>query len=438
MKIKKKKKEKKKDEYDFAFEGNKDKLSNKEKELAIDLMAKHFSFFGEINYLKENEAVLRGAKITCTHGNKTICLDAYKDHGVYDHKIPVMTCSDCKQGQNIYSFGACGNDKFEPVYSEQLPPPKGYVKDAQGVDRHKCLPLLDKSWGTGGAKSRIAIVCFNGIGSGDWLWNKMDYTDERKLAVLEEYSGMINKGEYVEILLSQANLLCLYGGIITVEENPEVEEDFEEDKEPKIRNFMGKDFMIVAENNIPYIYSTKQYNPKAKNPYPEWTGVFDSSMDLTFGIGHSIKTEDEFKNISKTIQSYKDKGINIQVLVDEQFKEDINRFVDKVNEFCIEQQVFFKQNQFDAVVMLIYNCDFEIESSDLGKEFLKHSGEEDPNFNKENIVNGFTYTMQGGKRMDGLVTRRNNELNLFLNADYTYYDSKEKVISQGINEIDYP
>ncbi len=266
----------------------------------------------------------------------------------------------------------------------------------------------------------------------------MDYTDERKLAVLEEYSGMINKGEYVEILLSQANLLCLYGGIITVEENPEVEEDFEEDKEPKIRNFMGKDFMIVAENNIPYIYSTKQYNPKAKNPYPEWTGVFDSSMDLTFGIGHSIKTEDEFKNISKTIQSYKDKGINIQVLVDEQFKEDINRFVDKVNEFCIEQQVFFKQNQFDAVVMLIYNCDFETESSDLGKEFLKHSGEEDPNFNKENIVNGFTYTMQGGKRMDGLVTRRNNELNLFLNADYTYYDSKEKVISQGINEIDYP
>ena len=49
--------------------------------------------------------------------------------------------------------------------------------------------------------------------------------------------------------------------------------------------------------------------------------------------------------------------------------------------------------------------------------------------------------MQGVKRMDGLVTRRNNELNelnLFLNADYTYYDSKEKVISQGINEIDYP
>ena len=225
MKIKKKKKEKKKDVYDFAFKGNKEKLSSKEKKLAIDLMAKHFRFFGEINYLKENEAVLRGAKITCTHGNKTICLDTYKDHGVYDHEIPVMTCSDCKQGQNIYSFGACGNDKFEPVYSEQLPAPKGYVKDAQGVDRHKCLPLLDKSWGTGGAKSRIAIVCFNGIGSGDWLWNKMDYTDERKLAVLEEYSGMINKGEYVEILLSQANLLCLYGGVITIEQNPEVDED---------------------------------------------------------------------------------------------------------------------------------------------------------------------------------------------------------------------
>ena len=73
-----------------------------------------------------------------------------------------------------------------------------------------------------------------------------------------------------------------------------------------------------------------------------------------------------------------------------------------------------------------------------GEELMAHSGEREPQFVKENIVEGFTYTTQGGIRIAGLVSRRNNEINLFLKEDYTYYDSKEKVISQGIDEIKYP
>ena len=94
---------------------------------------------------------------------------------------------------------------------------------------------------------------------------------------------------------------------------------------------MGKDYIIAAENRIPYIYSTKQYRPNAEIQYPEWKGKFDSSMDLLFGIGHSIQTEEEFERISEIVQ-----------------------------------------------------------------------------------------------------------INLFLKEDYTYYDSKETVISQGIDEIKYP
>jgi hypothetical protein len=61
------------------------------------------------------------------------------------------------------------------------------------------------------------------------------------------------------------------------------------------------------------------------------------------------------------------------------------------------------------------------------------------NFDKQEIINGFTYTKFQGNRIDGLVTRRNNELNLFFNGDYNhYYNSKQKVIDAGITYIFYP
>lgn len=62
------------------------------------------------------------------------------------------------------------------------------------------------------------------------------------------------------------------------------------------------------------------------------------------------------------------------------------------------------------ITILQYNCDFNMESSELGEELMAHSGEREPQFVKENIVEGFTYTKQDGVRIDGLVTRRNNEL----------------------------
>ena len=45
-----------------------------------------------------------------------------------------------------------------------------------------------------------------------------------------------------------------------------------------------------------------------------------------------------------------------------------------------------------------------------GEELMAHSGEREPQFVKENIIKGFTYTKQGGIRIDGLVTRRKSNI----------------------------
>lgn len=95
------------------------------------------------------------------------------------------------------------------------------------------------------------------------------------------------------------------------------------------------------------------------------------------------------------------------------------------------------QNQFDAVVSLLFNCPIALSSStDPGKELIKNGSS--GNFNQQSIMVGFTYTVFQGSRIDGLVTRRNAELNLFFTADYKYYyDTKQKIITVGIEYIKY-
>ncbi|MDE6921832.1 MAG: DUF4280 domain-containing protein [Lachnospiraceae bacterium] len=97
---------------DFIFENYKEQDSDKYEEKALELMCRHFEFYGQLNS-PDIEYVTRGAKLSCTHGNRYIYLDAARDHGVYDGKNPVLTCKDCKKEENIKDFGACGNGKFE-------------------------------------------------------------------------------------------------------------------------------------------------------------------------------------------------------------------------------------------------------------------------------------------------------------------------------------
>lgn len=78
-------------------------------------------------------------------------------------------------------------------------------------------------------------------------------------------------------------------------------------------------------------------------------------------------------SISKIVQMYSENDLDI--FIDNLFDEDMNKFVNKVNEFCEDHEVYLSQNQFDAITILQYNCDFDMESSELGEELMAHSGE---------------------------------------------------------------
>jgi lysozyme len=93
-----------------------------------------------------------------------------------------------------------------------------------------------------------------------------------------------------------------------------------------------------------------------------------------------------------------------QAHADDLFDKDIQRFVDGVNKVV---NVILNQNQFDALVSFSYNCGVgALQNSTLleyvnKKQFAKASAE----FNKWN--------KGGGKVLQGLVKRRNDEQALF-------------------------
>jgi|GEM_PF-6800288 len=190
--------------------------------------------------------------------------------------------------------------------------------------------------------------------------------------------------------------------------------------------FMGSAFLKKAEGSHPYIYSTKDATGK------EWVGGFDCDADLTFGAGHSIKTEEEFTQLQRFIRNSTPKEIDDKV--ESMLQSDLSAAVAIANNFIKKHNVHLKQHEFDAIVILLINQPVALISSttQLYKALEKGT------WSQSEIVDGFTYTIFDNARIDGLVTRRNNELNLFFNGDYNYYDSKTKVLAKGIDYIEYP
>jgi len=148
---------------DFLFEDFKKKDYKKDKEKAIELMCRHFEFYEQM-HSPNIEYALRGAKLSCTHGNKYIRLDMARDHGIYDGEDALMVCGDCILNENIYDVGACGNGKFEPTYSKDAPPPSRKMLNKNGQERYVCLPVLLGEWGYGDIGSRSLLI-WEGAGS---------------------------------------------------------------------------------------------------------------------------------------------------------------------------------------------------------------------------------------------------------------------------------
>ncbi|MDE5698986.1 MAG: DUF4280 domain-containing protein, partial [Lachnospiraceae bacterium] len=210
---------------DFTFDKYKEKNYDKNKEEAIELMCRHFEFYGQLDS-PSIEYVTRGAKLSCTHGNRYIYLDAARDHGVYDGEDPVLTCKDCKEEENIKNFGACGNGKFEPLYSEEAPHPAQTVLNKNGQQRYVCLPILLGEWGYGDINSRSLLIGEVFIDKIYKVYKKESFDsgelseDTIEQIAQDQLQNMVEDVEYSQALMKCDNLLCLYGGVITIEENP--------------------------------------------------------------------------------------------------------------------------------------------------------------------------------------------------------------------------
>ena len=162
-------------------------LENKEKiaeEIALDLMAKHAEFYSE---MKQEELVKRKSVLMCGKGSRLLQIDMCLDHGVESGNEPVMSCKDCKP-ENIQGFGTC----ISPIPVKS--PEWTHYPFLNSDGKYQCMPVLGKRWIQN--DSRI-------------------YLETR------------DEGT-VEALKSGAYLTCIYGGVITVVEVEEKEEEIEE------------------------------------------------------------------------------------------------------------------------------------------------------------------------------------------------------------------
>ncbi len=136
----------------------------------------------------------------------------------------------------------------------------------------------------------------------------------------------------------------------------------------------------------------------------------DDAGYLTIGYGHKVVPTDNLKEGDETSE---ERAGNL-------FKLDVAYAADYVN--TLPKLSLLTQNQFDAIVSLVYNvgpAPVIDTSNDLYIALNKNT------FVQSEIVTGFTYTRVNGERVQGLVNRRNAELNLFFGTSNVEYIAME-------------
>lgn len=174
----------------------------------IELMARYQRYRGIV---EEQAYVIRGSVLTCQYGTKEVRIDCAEDHGVYVGSAPLMTCEDC-QHSNIYEFGSCRCP--EAKYVGRLPVTPSFFPDLSRAEKapgnnlaHICRPLINLEQG----------------------WRQID-----EELLIESHAGVMSPA-----LLSNAVLVCNYGGIIRIREVAErIETSEEETLEEYIKDIM--------------------------------------------------------------------------------------------------------------------------------------------------------------------------------------------------------
>ena len=149
------------------------------------------------NIAQMRQYASRGSKLVCQYGTKPALLDTLVDHGVYAGTRPVMTCADCRE-ENLHDFGSCMCP--ERFYEDRLPMTVAVHQNGTLADRapynkypHICVPLVNTQDG----------------------WYQVETG-----VVVEESNG----GAF-QALLEGALLVCQFGGVITIPEVLDGEQD---------------------------------------------------------------------------------------------------------------------------------------------------------------------------------------------------------------------
>lgn len=147
--------------------------------------------------IKEQRYALRGSKLCCQYGTEHAGLNCLRGHGILWRGLPLLTIVDCTT-ENIHSFGSCLCPEVN--YMGRLPmtitsdPKCSPAELAPGnIFPHICVPL---------------------IGEGD-RWKQID----------GDLLAEVNAQEYEPLLTDNAVLVCQYGGIISICEVPDAEEE---------------------------------------------------------------------------------------------------------------------------------------------------------------------------------------------------------------------
>ena len=166
----------------------------KRQEQLCELMSMYQHYRGIV---AEPQYVPRGSKLRCQYGTEFVQLDCLEDYGIYRGMWTLLTTLDCRP-ENIHNFGSCLCP--EANYRNRLPMTVANTVDGKTAIKaiynefpHICIPLVDEENG--------------------WRQVKKDLLVEA------------NAHRDASVLLSNAVLVCQYGGIITVEEVLETEEE---------------------------------------------------------------------------------------------------------------------------------------------------------------------------------------------------------------------
>ena len=134
----------------------------------------------------EESYVVSGSLVQCNYGYEISRLGVVRDHGVYDRNgNAVLTCSDCKAGENVYGFGICTSPYIVHKQNESVT-----------IHSETSNTMIT------GFKCRLALTT-------EWLEDDNVHTH-----IWNE-----EKQQYEKVLLKNANLICTYGlGRISIKE----------------------------------------------------------------------------------------------------------------------------------------------------------------------------------------------------------------------------